>query len=84
VVEHVVPEAIGGDWVVYIVALEGVPVVGQFFGAEDEHGAVAVLVVLDDGQGGEGLAESDAVREYATVVGFQLVDYREGERQQAE
>jgi hypothetical protein len=50
------------------------PIIRQLLQAEDEDGPVAQFVVLDDGEGGEGLAEADAVGEDAAAVGFELVD----------
>ena len=74
VAEHVVVEAVLGEDVGLEVAVVVQPVVGELLGAEHQHGVVAQLVVLDDGQGGEGLAQADAVGQDAAVVGFQLVD----------
>ena len=74
VVKHVVAQAVGGDRVVFVVALVSLPVDGKFFGAEDEHAFVAVFVVLDHGQSGKRLAQSDAVGEDAAVVFFQFAD----------
>ena len=74
VAEHVVVEAVAGKDVGREVAVVVEPVVGQLLGAEHQDGAVAQLVILDDGQRREGLAQADAVGQDAAVVGFQLVD----------
>ena len=72
--QNVVVQAVAGNGIVDIVILIGVPVLGQLFRAEDQHGLVAVLVVLDDRQCGESLTETDAIREDAAVVLLQLVN----------
>ena len=77
-VEDGVVESVGGEDVGLEWAVVGQPVVGEFFRAEDEDGLVAQLVVFDDGEGGEGFAEADAIGEDAAVVGFQLVDQADG------
>ena len=74
VAEHVVAETVLDQRVVLQVPFVGDPVVGQLLRAQDQHGSIAQLVVLDDRQGGERLAEADAVGQDATVVGLQLVD----------
>ena len=72
--KHIVAQAVFLQRVVLVVALVGIPVVVQLLRAQDENGLIAVLVVLDDRKGGEGLSETYAVREDTAVVGFQLVD----------
>ena len=73
-VEHVVAQAIGGDGVVDVVLFVCEPVVGKALGAEHEHVAVEQLIVLNDREGSERLAQADAVCEDAAVVGLELVD----------
>ena len=74
VAEDVVIEPVGGEDVGGEIAFVGDPVVGEFFRTEYEDRAVAQFVVFDDGEGGEGFAQADAVGENAAVVGFELVD----------
>ena len=73
-IEHIVSQAILGNWVVDIIPFVGVPVLGQFLWAQDQDGFVAVFVVFDNRQGGEGLAQADAVRQNTAVVFFQFID----------
>ena len=73
-VEYVIAQAIPGDGIVDIVGLIGHPVVAEFFGAKDQNPQVAVFVVFDDGQGGEGFAKTDTVRQDTAVILFQLAD----------
>ena len=77
-IEHVIPQTILGDWVVDVIPFVGVPVLGQLFRAQDQDGFIAVFVVFDDCQGGEGLAQADAVRQDTAVVLFQFVDDGKG------
>ena len=72
--EHIVVEAVFGKGVGLEISVIVEPVLRQPLRAKDENGAVSQLVVLDDGQGREGLPEPDAVRQDAAVIGFQLVD----------
>ena len=74
VVEHVVVEAVGGQEVAAVVGLVERPVVAQALGHQHQHAVVAQLVVLDDGQGLEGLAEAHAVGDDAAAEALQLVD----------
>src|SRR5690606_30592642 len=69
VIEPVLCEDVGGQ-----VRIVVPPVVRKLLGAKYEDGSVAEFVVFDDGERGEGLAESHAVREDAPVVCFELVD----------
>ena len=72
--QHVVAQAVAGDGVVGVVVLIGVPVPCQLFGAEDQHGLIAVFIVLDHRECRERLAKAHAVSQDAAVVFFQLVD----------
>ena len=74
VVEHVVIEAVGGEEVAAVVGLVERPVVAESLGHEHQHAVVAKLVVFDDGQRLEGLAEADAVGDDAAAQPLQLVD----------
>ena len=72
VVEDVVVEAVGGEDVAAVVdGVEG-PVVAEPLGAEDEDAVVAELVVLDDGEGLERLAEADGVGDDAAAEAASL------------
>ena len=77
VVQHVVVEAVGRELVAAVVLRVDRPVLAQFFRAEHEHAVVAELVIFDDGQRLERLAEADAVRDDAAAVFFDLVDRAE-------
>ena len=74
VIKHIVVQTVFGDRIVQVVSLERVPVVGKLLRAEHEDVFVALLVILDDAQRGEGLAEANAVRQDTAVVRFELVD----------
>ena len=74
VVENVVVEAVGGEEVAAVVGLVERPVVAEPLGHQHQHAVVAQLVVFDDGQGLEGLAEADAVGDDAAAQALQLVD----------
>ena len=74
VVQDVVVEAVGGEDVAAVVGLVERPVVAQPLRAEHQHAVVAQLVVFDDGQRLEGLAEADAVGDDAAAEALQLVD----------
>ena len=74
VVENVVVEAVGGEEVAAVIGLVERPVVAQALRHEHEHAVVAQLVVFDDGERLEGLAEADAVGNDAAAEPFQLVD----------
>ncbi|MPM29595.1 hypothetical protein SDC9_76135 [bioreactor metagenome] len=76
--EDVVGEAILTEEVGGVVGVVVRPVLRQLFGTQHQHGLVAQLVILDDGQRGERLAQTDRVGEDAAVVGFQLVDDSRG------
>ena len=72
--EDVVPKPVLGQDVVLVVVAVGVPVGLELFGAKDEHVLVAHLVVLDDSQCAEGLAQAHAVGQDAAVVFLEFVD----------
>ena len=74
VVQDVVVEAVGGEEVAAVVGLVERPVVAQALGHEHQHAVVAQLVVLDDRQRLEGLAEADAVGDDAAAEALELVD----------
>ena len=74
VVENVVIEAVGGEEVAAVVGLVECPVVAQALRHEHQHAVIAKLVVFDDGERLESLAEADAVGNDAAAQPFQLVD----------
>ena len=74
VIENVVAEAVAREDVPAVVGpIEG-PVVSQPLRAEHEHPVVAKLVILDDRERLEGLAEPDAVGDDAAAEPLDLVD----------
>ncbi len=75
--EHIVIQAILGQNIGREVLVVGMPVVGQLFGAEHQHGFVAQLIIFDDGKGSECFAEANAVGQNAAVVRLELVDQAE-------
>ena len=76
-IKHIIAKTVSGDWIIDIVILIGVPVVRQFFRAEDENRFVAVFVVLNNRQCGEGFAQSHAVCQDASVELFKFIDNRQ-------
>ena len=75
VVEHGVVEAVVRERIAVVVVLgpQG-PVVTKTFGAQHQDAVVALLVVLDDGQGLVGLAQAHGVRDDAALVLLELAD----------
>ena len=73
-IEHVIAQAVLRYRVVDVISLIRRPVFRQLLGAQYQHGSVAVFIVLDDRKRREGLSQSHAVRQYAAVVLFQLID----------
>ena len=57
-IENIIPQTVGDERVVDIVAAIGNPVVVKFFRTENENGLVAVLVILYDRESGERLTET--------------------------
>jgi hypothetical protein len=74
VVEHVVIEAVGGEKVAPVVSLVECPIVAESLGHQYQHAVVPKLIVFNDGESLEGLAESDAVGNDAAAQTLQLVD----------
>jgi hypothetical protein len=74
VVENVVIEAVGGEEVAAVISLVECPVVAQALRHEHKHTVIAQLVVFDDGERLERLAEADAVGNDAAAQPFQFVD----------
>lgn len=73
-VQHIIPQAILRNGIVDIIALVHHPVFRELFGAQNEHGFIAVFIILDHSQRCKGLAQTYAVRKDAAVEGLQPVD----------
>ena len=73
-IKHIITEAVVYQWIVYIVATVGNPVVKQFLRAKNENRLVSVFVILNDRKCGERLTETNAVGKNAAVILFQLID----------
>ena len=73
-VEDVVSQPIRCNGIVDIVTLVCVPVFRELFGAEDKHGFVAVLIVLDHRKRSKRLAETNAVCQNAAIEFFEFAD----------
>src|SRR5438128_2288408 len=74
VVEDVVVEAVAGEDVAVVVRGKDRPVVSQPLGAKHEDTVVAELVVLDDRERLESLAQADTVGQDAAAEAFELFD----------
>ena len=72
--QHIIIQSVGGNWIVDIVVLIGVPVLRQLFGAEDKYGFIPVFVIFDNGKSGKGLTQANAVSQDAAVILLQLID----------
>ena len=72
--QHIVTQMVAGDWIVRCVRPVRDPVVLELLRAQNKHVAVAGLEVLDHGQCGERLAQTDRIGQDAAVVCFELVD----------
>ena len=57
-VQYVVVETVGGQHIALVVALVERPVVAQTLGCQNEHAVIAQLVIFDDRQCLEGLAQT--------------------------
>src|SRR5690606_25523659 len=74
VVEYVIVEAVGRQYVASIVRLIDRPIVSQPLWSQDKNSVVSKFVILDNGQGFEGFAETDAVGDDAAAEPFKLVN----------
>lgn len=72
--QDVIIEPIPGERIGFQVGVIVQPVIGQLLRTQHKDRAVAQFVVLDHRQGGEGLPQTDAVRQDAAVEGLELVD----------
>ena len=75
-VENGVAEPVRHQRIVAVIGAVGVPVVRQLLGTQHQYALVPLLVILDDGEGRKGLAESDRISEDASVELLKLVDDR--------
>ena len=71
VCEPVLQEGI--EFAIVLGEIDG-PVVTQLFRAQHQNAMIAKLEILDDREGGIGLAQANAVGKDATVVGVDLMD----------
>ena len=72
--KNVITQAVCHQRIVFVVGLEGVPVVIELLWTKHKHGFVAVLVILDDRKSGEGFAETNGVGKDAAIILFEFVD----------
>ena len=73
-VKHVIAELVVGKWIQGAgVAVDG-PVACELLWAEHQNALIAQLEVLDDGEGGVGFSQPNAVGQDAAVVVEDLVD----------
>ena len=67
VIENVITQPVRRNGIVDIVAFVCIPVLRQLFRAENKNGFVAVLIILNDRERGEGLTQTNAVRQNTAV-----------------
>ena len=73
-VQHVEVQPVVHERVALVVSRVERPVLAQTFRAQHQHAVVALLVVLDNGQRFEGLAQADRVGDDAALVPLELAD----------
>ena len=73
-IEHIIAQTVCGNGIIDIVALICIPVLRELFGAENKHGFVAVLIILNHRKRSECLAETDAVCQNTAVEFFEFAD----------
>ena len=73
VIQHIVIEAVTGKEIAPVVGSVNSPVVTKPLGAENKNPVITQLKILDDGQGLEGLSETNAIRDYATAEAIELI-----------
>ena len=76
--QYIISQTVACNRVVLIVGPERLPVVVQLLGAKHQYALVAVLVILDNGKGGERLTQAYGVGKDAAVILFELVDDGQG------
>ena len=67
-VQHIIAQPVTSDGVVDIVGLIGHPVITELLGTQHQHTEIAVLIVFDDRQCRERLAQADAVCKNTAVI----------------
>ena len=73
-IQNVIAEPVGCEWVINQIATVGHPVFGQLFWTKHENIFVAAFVILDDGKSRKCFTETNAVCKNAAVVLLQFVD----------
>ena len=61
-IQHIIPQTVARNGVIDVIIFIGVPVVRQLFRAKHQNRLVAVLIIFDNSQRSEGLAQAYAVR----------------------
>ena len=74
VIQNVIVESVGSQWVSPVVGFVESPVVSQSLGHEHEHTIVSQFVVFDDRQCFECLSQANTVRDDATAEAVEFVD----------
>ena len=72
--KHMVAEAILGEGTEQVARSVNGPIAPQFFRAKNEDFFVPQLKIFDDGEGGVGFAQANAIGEDTAVVALDLVD----------
>ena len=72
--QHIIVKPVSCNRIVDIVILIGIPVLRQPLGAQHKNRFVPVFIVFNHGQRSESLAQTDAIRQDAAVILFQLID----------
>ena len=72
--QDVIAQTVFVKRIVLVIALVDVPVLVKLLGAENENGLVAVLVILDNRNGGECLTETNGIGKNTSSACLQLID----------
>ena len=72
--QHIIAKTVFSYGIILVVRAIGLPVVVQFLRTQHEDGFVSVLVILNNGKGGECFSKTYTIGKYAAVVAFQLID----------
>ena len=72
--QHIIIQPVGGNGIVDIVVLIGIPVLRQLFGAENKYRLVPVFIIFYHGKGSKGFAQTNAVCQNTAVILLQLVN----------
>jgi len=73
-VENIIIEAIGSQYITSIIGLIDGPVIPQSFGAEDKYSIVTQLVILDDGKRLKGFPQTNTVGNNTATEAVELVN----------